>query len=457
MNIILAFTLLVASPNADKLALFRQWCKSPSPELRIQAVRSLYNTSGQESRAALLSMLGDEHPGVRATVRDALAQREEALVADVARLKNPRARLQGVRVLLQRGEDVAPLAADRDADVRARVLASGRLHPAAVLPSLKHRDARVRAFALEALRDPQRARESVRAKSVEERIAAARTVDDAQSLTALLADRSWRVRLAAIRAAERWSRPELVPGLIGVLKGEPGRVRARAADALERLTGAPFGEDAARWAKWWGRRGPGYAFPSRRARSETKQHSSARVTFRRIPVVSHRVCFVLDASRSMSKPAPGGRGKSRWELVVRDLLAVVERLPKRALFNVILFRTGVEPWQKRLVKATPGMRGACRRWVTEAEPKGWTNLHDGLTLALADDRVDAVYVLTDGVPSRGTETKRNAILDEIKYLNHFRLVQINCVQAGGEKGLNPRWRGFLEELAKAHDGVSVRE
>ena len=137
--------------------------------------------------------------------------------------------------------------------------------------------------------------------------------------------------------------------------------------------------------------------------------------------------------------------------------SVVERLPKRALFNVILFRTGVEPWQKRLIKATPGMRGACRRWVTEAEPKGWTNLHDALILALADDRVDAVYVLTDGVPSRGTETKRSAILDEIEYLNHFRLVQINCVQAGGEKGLNPRWRGFLEELAKAHDGVSVRE
>ena len=66
-------------------------------------------------------------------------------------------------------------------------------------------------------------------------------------------------------------------------------------------------------------------------------------------------------------------------------------------------------------------------------------------------------MLTDGVPSRGTETKRKAILAEIEYLNHFRLVQINCVQAGGEKGLGKRWRGFLDDLAKAHDGVSVRE
>ena len=46
---------------------------------------------------------------------------------------------------------------------------------------------------------------------------------------------------------------------------------------------------------------------------------------------------------------------------------------------------------------------------------------------------------------------------EIGFLNRYRLVQINCVQAGGAEGLGKRWRGFLDELAKAHDGVSVRE
>jgi hypothetical protein len=457
MNTLLVISLLFASPS--KLALFRQWSKSPSPELRVQAVRLLHGMTGRESRAALLSMLDDGHPGVRAEVRGELVKRAGPLAAAIAGLRSARARLEGVRVLLARGEDPSPMAADRDAGVRARVLASKRLRPAQVRASLKHPSAIVRALALEALRDPLLARDRLRRRAcTEERIAAARVVDDTESLARLLGDRSWRVRLAAIRAAERRARPELMPALIRVLKGAPGRVRARAAEALERLTQAPFGESAVRWEQWWGRRGPNYVFPKRRESTRTgKGHSSARVVFRRIPVVSHRVCFVLDASRSMNKPAPGGRGKSRWELVVRDLLAVVDRLPKKARFNVILFRTGVEAWKKHLVKATPGMRRSCREWISKASPKGWTNLYDALALALADDDVDAVYVLTDGVPSRGTETKRKAILDEFAFLNHFRLVQINCVQAGGEKGLNPAWRGFLEELAAAHDGVSVRE
>ena len=159
----------------------------------------------------------------------------------------------------------------------------------------------------------------------------------------------------------------------------------------------------------------------------------------------------------MVKPAPGGDGKSRWDLVVRDLVEVLRRLPKRARFNVILFRTDVEAWKPRLVAATAAARRSCHAWIEATRPAGWTNLYDALALALSDDTVDALYVLTDGVPSRGAETTRQSILTEIGFLNRYRLVQINCVQAGGERGLGKRWRGFLDDLAKAHDGVSVRE
>ena len=71
--------------------------------------------------------------------------------------------------------------------------------------------------------------------------------------------------------------------------------------------------------------------------------------------------------------------------------------------------------------------------------------------------VDAVYVLTDGVPSRGAETDRTGILGELAYLNRFRLVQVNCIQAGSKEGLGKRWEGFLDDLAAANDGLAVRE
>jgi hypothetical protein len=183
----------------------------------------------------------------------------------------------------------------------------------------------------------------------------------------------------------------------------------------------------------------------------------SQLTFRKIPVRSRRLCFVLDASRSMDKPAPRGGGKSRWDLLVRDVLGVLDMLPRDARFNVVLFRTGVESWQSRLTPATSGHRARCRRWIGAASPAGWTNLFDALAEALADDDVDALYLLTDGVPSRGLETKRQAILDEIAYLNRFRLVQINCVQAGGSEGLGKSWQGFLDDLAESNDGLSVRE
>ena len=185
--------------------------------------------------------------------------------------------------------------------------------------------------------------------------------------------------------------------------------------------------------------------------------TSAVVRFRRIPIVSQRICFVIDASRSMLEPAPGKEGQTRWQIVVEDLQEVLRRIPDGARFNVILFRTDVEAWKPRLAPASRANRAACQRWIGEAAPSGWTNLFDAVRLALADDEVDALFVLTDGVPSKGAETARRDILDEIAFLNRYRLVQINCVQAGGSEGLGKRWDGFLEELAKAHDGVSVNE
>jgi hypothetical protein len=181
------------------------------------------------------------------------------------------------------------------------------------------------------------------------------------------------------------------------------------------------------------------------------------VTFKRIPVVSRRLAFVLDASRSMGREAPGGDGRTRWQLLLQDLRGVLERLPRCTRFNVFLFRTDVEAWRKRLVPATRSARRACLEWIEAAKPGGWTNLFDALALALQDDDVDTLYVLSDGVPSRGSETGRGAILDEIAFRNRYKLTQINCVQAGGSEGLGKKWEGFLEELARAHDGVAGRE
>ena len=443
------------------MALFRQWSSSASPQLRIQAARTLRGLEGRDSRVALFTLLDDDHPGVRAAVRHEIVLRppDEGpdLAAGLLALRRPRARLEGLRALLERKEDPTPFAADPDPRVRTPAISSERVTQDYARWALERSDGPTRAFALECLKDPSAAAAFQRDRSEEVRIACARITDDPGVLSRLLADRSWRVRLAAVLASERMRRVETVPGLIDIVGGPPGRVRARAAATLEALTTIQFGEDEARWRAWWKRAGPGFTLPEPRASAPRKGHTTAALAFRRIPVHSKRLCFVLDASRSMEKPAPGGKGASRWDLVVRDLFGVLERLPPDARFNVVLFRTDVASWSRQLVPAGRGAVSRCRRWVESQRPGGWTNLFDAVAVALADDDVDALYVLTDGVPSRGAETRRRAILDEIEFLNRYRLVQVNCVQAGGAEGLSKAWRGFLDELAAAHDGVSVRE
>jgi hypothetical protein len=400
--------------------------------------------------------------GVREAVRREIAFRppDEGpdLAKEIAALKDPKARVEGVRAVVQRKEDATLFATDPDAGVRARALGTGRVARPQVEAALRSRDARTRALALECLGEPALAAPFAGDAAEEARIACARVTDDPASLEKLVKDRSWRVRLAVAFAVERRRRRDDLPLLMRLLRDPPGRVRARAAEALEKMTQLPFGDDVAKWEKWWGSGGRTFELPEPRPRpAKGPGHSEARVTFRNIPVLSRRCCFILDASRSMTEPAPGKGGKTRWDLVVEDLRAVVARLPDDAHFNVVLFRTDVAAWRPRLIPATAAARRACCEWIGEEKPAGWTNLYDGLALALADDDTDAVYVLTDGVPSRGAETDRTGILGELAYLNRFRLVQVNCIQAGSKEGLGKRWEGFLDDLAAANDGIAVRE
>ncbi len=465
MNAHLLFTLLPLivpplGPKPDPLALFRQWVDSPSPDLRLQAARSLRGDRGSDSRAALLSLLSDPHPAVRAGVRDEIVARPAAEGPDLARgiaaLREARARVEGVRAILARREDASPFAEDRDAEVRARALFSRRVAAPLLRAGLRHADGRTRALSLEALGEAESADAVAQDRAEEVRIAVTRLTASPAVVAELIGDASWRVRLAAMRAAERLRPVAAIPALIERVARDEGRVRARAVRALENLTGAACGGDAKRWREWWGRAATGFVVPAAPA-ERPPDSTRSTIRFRKLPVESVRLAFVLDASRSMTELAPGSEGKSRWDIVVHDLGEIVHRLPSEARFNVILFRTEVEAWKPRLTAASSGARAACRKWIEEAAPAGWTNLFDAVALALADDDVDALFILTDGVPSRGAETKRRAILDEIEYLNRFRMVQINCVQAGGAEGLNKAWDGFLEELAKAHEGVSVRE
>ena len=146
-----------------------------------------------------------------------------------------------------------------------------------------------------------------------------------------------------------------------------------------------------------------------------------------LELVSRLVSEVLGASSARPEvepfPAVGA-----WIDHARDnLKTVLAKLPARLEFNIIAFNHEASPWQIRLVPNTPERRAGARAFLDDLEPSGSTNLFDTLVLALSDDKVDTVYLLSDGAPTTGRITEAARIVEEIRRLNLFRKVKINTI------------------------------
>ena len=70
----------------------------------------------------------------------------------------------------------------------------------------------------------------------------------------------------------------------------------------------------------------------------------------------------------------------------------------------------------------------CRHTIVVAD--GETNINDAIELALADEEVEAIYLLSDGLPTRGRLVVPEEILSNVQLLNRIRGVKIHCIGFG---------------------------
>ncbi|MCC7137769.1 MAG: hypothetical protein IT460_05000 [Planctomycetes bacterium] len=286
-------------------------------------------------------------------------------------------------------------------------------------------------------------------------------------LGALLADASWRVRVAAAEAAVALWDKEAVPLLIERLAAETGRLRRDVLRALEQLTGAAVGRDADLWRAWWKTHGAELSLGERprpdahgRVRRPAKDASAAApdetktAAFYRLPVESARLAFLFDFSGSMRDPGEGGGG-SKADDARREFGKVAASLPKDTLYDLFIYRyPSAFPPAPKLTRAlgtlSPGGAAASRKateWLAREEPKGWGAFYDGLVLAAAEE-VDTIVLLSDGVPSMGTYDRGFRLVDELVRANRFRRVAVDTVLVGS-KGTD---REFMADLADATGG-----
>ncbi len=474
--------ILCSSVRAGGLRDVRKALGSRDREERAKAVTALAEMPGRTSLLLLLNALTDEDALVRSRARRGLSGRrspedQKVFFARGIRHPDPRVRLTSFAVLSaarEEGREELLARAIRDPDSGVREAAvdllltcpGGRGKGELAAAVLRGREGRPRAAALLALAgiDPATARglagkvQSDRA--MELRVAALEVIADGPGDEAVpvlatgLQDPCWSVRLTALRSLSRIRRPGAVDALIGSLGLERGRLREEQGRALARLTGVGLPPDRERWERWRLQNPGEIEFPERRAAVSEDSGGSA-ATFSNIPFHSECVAFVLDRSRSMRDRLEREKDETKGELVLTELHRTLARLSPPAKFLLIAFRTEPVAFSKRAVTASSCARKKALKWFRKLEPTGRTNLFDALSLALAREEVDTVFLLTDGAPSAGEVQSRTGVIEEIAKRNRYRKAAIHTVEIGGE-ATGRRWKGFLRELAEGNDGVHVR-
>jgi HEAT repeat protein len=314
---------------------------------------------------------------------------------------------------------------------------------------------------LEDVLDFSRRREPATRMGAAVALAEIRTEPALARLYELLDDEDWRVRVEVVGQLTRLHRKEIVPLLIERLDRASARLGRDMHLALRLLTGQDHGPRSARWRAWWQAEGEAFRLPGPKdaqkaeaERQKRRAENSTQASFYGLEVVSQRVAFLIDRSGSMQGRAmlqpedrtEKPRASTRWEVAKHQLMTVLPKLSEETLLNILFFGSDIRPWQDELVQLVPKVRDQAIEHVRKFPMGGSTNIYDALELAFADERVDTIYLLTDGEPSSGKVVDPTEIRSRIGRLNRTRKVVIHTVSVG-------RKSRFLRLLAEENGGL----
>ncbi|MBI4583784.1 MAG: HEAT repeat domain-containing protein [Planctomycetes bacterium] len=362
------------------------------------------------------------------------------------------------------------------------------------LKLLRHKDWQVRALAADLLviaKDPKHLKQ----------------------LLPLLNDPDERVRVSAVAALMEIGSAEVIEPLIKAMERSKGRVLDDLADALTRLTGENLGTNSAQWDSWWGankdkaeiRLRSHEEFTALKSQAVPSAGQTAVLTYHGIPVLSEKVVFIIDTSESMQetygavapdkkgeekkedkknegakpqsqpKPAgpeepvkpgkpekpdqPGGKAPkkpapaaaSKMDVAKKEFLKVLGGMKEGTSINVISFNTFVQPWRPHSLALNKTVREEITKFILEANPEGLTNIYGALEAAFQDEKIDTIYLLTDGAPTHGKHLQPADILRAVREINRLRRVKINTIGFG----LQPEEQKLLEDLAAQNGGVFI--
>jgi len=226
-------------------------------------------------------------------------------------------------------------------------------------------------------------------------------------IRAMKEDSSWRFRASMVDLLleGRWSTTRRA--LVDALDDKHVAVSARAAEALERLTGRSFGTDRRKWiahfedeaAKRAREKGRTVAPRPEKIDVSDKPLRGLTPLLYTIPVREKSLVFVVDMSSSMHKTSRSSH--------FTELIEAIFGLPSDAKFNILCFdqRLFFFAKAKSLVPATTANKAAAERWIHGLPAGERTDVMQSVTTGLAmlrealrrDPKGRAeIFILTDG-------------------------------------------------------------
>jgi hypothetical protein len=146
--------------------------------------------------------------------------------------------------------------------------------------------------------------------------------------------------------------------------------------------------------------------------------------------------------------------RPKVEIVREELLRALSGLQSHSSFNILGYNATPSAWRAergglKLHRAGTETIESARAWTRALEVATGTNIHDTLAAALDVPEVETIYLLSDGVPSRGggtAEVERRAAA--MNYLRGVRIVTYGFT-AEGEGAYDEE---FMKRLARNNWG-----
>jgi hypothetical protein len=395
----------------------------------VEVLESLYGKEGLGSKTGIVAERVAEALGRMPLELDA------ADLAKALKAKDPLVR----RALLWSIERQAP-ASRITGDVEKKLV------PAVEKASRSDKDLGVRAAAViarSALTPADRdevVRAAVTDKAPEMRIAgamAATSLPNAERrarLSALATDSEARVRWTLSDVLSTTPDKDDVGVLVALLEAEEIKRNAwHYTEQLQRLSGLKHRNDPRPWIDWHRALGDDWEPQAHDAGSDYGDRTASLVG---MPILSDRVCFLIDLSGSTWEERDG---KTRKDVLDVELRRALEALPEGTKFNLIPYTTTPKPWKKGMVEASSKNVAKAIEWFEGLRDNGKGNFWDAWKLAVSDEEVDTVMALTDGAPTGGDRWNLQLMGPLLEEQNRYRRVVLDAVIVDAKGRLLDYW------------------